>query len=407
MEEKKHEKLFNKDYLSLLIGGLVSSFGAILYSAAVSYYVYEKTGSTTLMGIISSISFFTIVILSPFTGAITDHLKRRNVIVVADLVRGVFFTIIGLLTLKDNVPNAIFIIAVILSGICSSFYSPAASSLLVDILDEKILVKGQSANSGAVQLIQMAGTAMSGALLVKFGVGETILINGIAYLIAGLMKTIVTNYPSHNEQQKVNVSMVLNDFVKGCKIVVEDKVVFLMMGTSILTNLFISGFNDIFLAYCLDVGFTLEQYGYLSSIMSLGGVIGIGLLTVFTIKENKQLSIGCISFVISMLIMGIGTYYPSMIFTSACYLICSLLNAFGNGLFNAILVLALPEQSRGVLLGLMTTISTLGCAISSLLYGFLGDTMSLKLLGLIGSVLSAVPFVLCMILLKKVKTQQS
>ena len=220
------------------------------------------------------------------------------------------------------------------------------------------------------------------------------------------MKTFIANYPSHNDEDTVSASTVLNDFVKGCKIVLKDKVIFLMLGTSILANLFISGFNDIFLAYCLEAGFTLEQYGYLSSIMSLGGVAGVGLLTIMTFKENKQLPIGCISFSISMVIMGIGTYYPSMIFTSVCYLLSAVLNSFGNGLFNGVMLLALPDQSRGVLLGLIAAVTTLGCAISSLIYGFLGNIMSIELLGLIGSILSAVPFILCMLTLEKTKAKQ-
>ena len=55
-------KIWNKNYFLLLQGMGVSQFGDILYSLAISYYVYDQTGSTLLMSLIASISMFYFII---------------------------------------------------------------------------------------------------------------------------------------------------------------------------------------------------------------------------------------------------------------------------------------------------------------------------------------------------------
>ena len=71
------KKLWNKDFVLLLQGSAVSTIGDLMYSVAIGYWVYEKTGSTSLMGIMSAISMFVTMFLSPFAGSIVDKCNRK------------------------------------------------------------------------------------------------------------------------------------------------------------------------------------------------------------------------------------------------------------------------------------------------------------------------------------------
>ena len=93
MNETKTLKLWNKNFILLWQGTLFSTFGDVLYSICIGYWVYEKTGSTALMGLLSSISMFVAMFLGPFCGAIIDRSHRKWMIVGTDLIRGL--TMIG------------------------------------------------------------------------------------------------------------------------------------------------------------------------------------------------------------------------------------------------------------------------------------------------------------------------
>ena len=93
------KKLWNRDYILLLQGSIVSMVGDLMYSVAIGYWVYEKTGSSGLMGIMSAISMFVTMFLSPFSGSIVDKLDRKRVMVGMDALQGLLMLAVGILAM--------------------------------------------------------------------------------------------------------------------------------------------------------------------------------------------------------------------------------------------------------------------------------------------------------------------
>ena len=85
--------------------------------------------------------------------------------------------------------------------------------------------------------------------------------------------------------------------------------------------------------------------------------------------------------------------YLSVDFLPMCVLVFAgaFLNCAGNSIFNASLMLALPEENRGAILGFIQAASTGGTALSAVIYGFLGDVFPLYIVFAIGSAISLVP----------------
>ena len=69
----------------------------------------------------------------------------------------------------------------------------------------------------------------------------------------------------------------------------------------------------------------------------------------------------------------------------------SFANALGNSIFNASLMLAMPEENRGALLGFISAASTGGCALSAVIFGVLGDVFPLYLVFTVGCLLTIPP----------------
>ena len=60
-------------------------------------------------------------------------------------------------------------------------------------------------------------------------------------------------------------------------------------------------------------------------------------------------------------------------------------------MFNAALMLALPQENRSAILGFIQSASCGGTALSAVIYGALGEVFPLYLIFAVGSVLSLVP----------------
>ena len=136
------KKLWNKDYILLLQGSAVSTIGDLMYSVAIGYWVYEQTGSESLLGIMSAISMFVTMFLSPFTGSIIDKCNRKWVLVGMDLLQSAIMITVGILAYLNKLTIPGVIIAALLASLGSVFYSPASSTLMLDIIPRDDMVRG-------------------------------------------------------------------------------------------------------------------------------------------------------------------------------------------------------------------------------------------------------------------------
>ena len=186
-----HKKLWNKDYILLLQGSIVSTIGDLMYSIAIGYWVYEKTGSSGLMGIMSSISMFVTMFLSPFSGSIIDKCNRKRVMVGIDALQGLLMITVGILAYTGTLDVPIVLLAALLAAFGSVFYSPATSTLMIDIIPHDDMVRGQSIFSGATSLINMVGSAFSGVMVAFFGVPLIILLNGLSNLYSAASELFI------------------------------------------------------------------------------------------------------------------------------------------------------------------------------------------------------------------------
>ena len=206
-----HKKLWNRDYILLLQGSAVSTVGDLMYSVAIGYWVYEKTGSSGLMGIMASISMFVTMFLSPFTGSIVDKCNRKWVLVGIDFMQGILMLTIGALAYLDSLSVPTVLIAAFLASLGGVFYSPAANTLMIDIIPHQDMVRGQSIFSGMRSLIDTVGSAFSGMMVAFFGVPLIIVINGISNLYAAVSELFVHVPRTLQQGTPVSVSGILRD----------------------------------------------------------------------------------------------------------------------------------------------------------------------------------------------------
>ena len=151
-----------------------------MYSVAIGYWVYQVTGSSALMGIMSSISMLVTMLLSPFCGSIVDKCNRKWLIVVIDTVQGLIMLTVGALAYMNALNIPIVLIAAFLAAFGSVFYSPSISTIMLDIIPRDDMIRGQSIHSGISSLIDLVGTAFSGAMVAFLGVPLIVVINGIS-----------------------------------------------------------------------------------------------------------------------------------------------------------------------------------------------------------------------------------
>ena len=384
-------KLWNKDFILLLQGNAVSTIGDLMYSVAIGYWVYEQTGSSGLMGIMSAISMFVTMFLSPFSGSIVDKCNRKWVLVGMDIMQGVIMLSIGLLAYLDklNIPGVL--IAAFLAALGSVFYSPAANTLMIDIIPHDDMVRGQSIFSGSNALINMVGTAFSGVMVAFFGVPLIVIINGLSNLYSAVSELFIHVPRTVQQGAQVSAKSILRDSKEAVRMIFSDKCLQLFVPCALLLNLLGAGPLTLVLPFCMEKGFTVDMYGYLMAIWTAASLICVLVLGVVKLNPKTRFWVLAVGFTSSVLFFGLT--YISKQFVPLCIMafLASFANCAGNTIFNASLMLALPEENRGAILGFIQSASVGGTALSAVIYGVLGDVLPLYLVFTVGNLLSLAP----------------
>lgn len=387
------KKLWNKDFILMLQGNAVSDIGDLLYSVAIGYWVYEQTGSSTLMGVMSSISMFVTMFLSPFTGSIVDKCSRKGMIVGMDVLRGLIMLALGVLLYMSKLTIPGVLLAAFLASLCSVFFNPAVNTLMIDIIPHDDMVRGQSIFSASNALINMVGKAFSGVLVAFLGVPLIVVLNGVSYLISALTEMFIRVPRTVQQGEKVTVKGVLHDFGRAIKAIFADKFLKTFVPVLLLLNLLCAGPMTLMLPFCLGKGFTMEQYGLLMSIEMAASLVCVIILGVVKTTPKVRYWLQAIGFTAS-LICSILAYLSTGFVTLSVFLFLSTgLNMVGNSILNAALMLALPDENRGAILGFIEAACVGGCALSAVIYGLLGDLFPLYLVFVAGTILTLVPMV--------------
>ena len=386
-----HKKLWNKDYILLLQASAISTLGDLMYSVAIGYWVYTQTGSSALMGIMSSISMFITMFLSPFCGSIVDKCNRKWIMAGLDAFQGLLMLGVGILAYMNALNIPIVLIAAVLAAFGSVFYHPAASTLLLDIVPREDLIRGQSIHSGANSLINLMGSAFSGAMVAAFGAPLIIVANGISNLYSAFSELLIRVPKTIQQGTPVTPKGILKDMGAALQTIFADNCLRLFVPCAMILNLLGAGPMTLMLPFCMEKNFTVDMYGYLIAVYTAASLICVLLLGIFKLKPKTRFWIMAIGFTCSVIFFTGAAFCTKFLPMCILAFLSGFANSAGNSVFNASLMLALPEENRSTILGFIQTGSVGGCALSAVIYGFLGEFFPLYLTFAIGNSISLIP----------------
>lgn len=378
---EKKIKLWNKDFFLLWQGQLVSYLGDVIYSFALSFWVLNVTGSTALMGILQAASMAPRLIIGPFAGVLVDKWDRKKIIVIADVIRGVLSTFIGIAALSGFLEVWMVFVVGVVTSVCSAFFNPAITSVKPDIVDKSKLVKANSVTSLAQAGASSLGSAVSGVIYVVVGAPYMFLFDGISYLFSAFTEMFISIPNIKRNNGEVTF---IEDFKSGLSFVWNFKALRNMFIISCGLNFFFNAAFVLMLPLFNEASYLgAEKYGFLMAMSSVGMIIGSGLLSVVNIKNNKRYLIIVGTFLpmamLFLLIPIVNNYYIIL----AVATISFALNIMGNTIFDSVLMTIIPEEKRGKVFALINTFSMgltpLGLAVG----GILGEILPIRIAMLI------------------------
>lgn len=179
----------------LVAARFISNLGNGLGPIAIPFGVLSlpNTNGTSL----SMVWFANMLPLVGFTligGVIGDKFPRAQMVGGADILLGILVLANGISLITGNGALWIFITVGFIGGFLNAIWYPSMGALTADLADEKILQESNSSIMLSGNIAMIIGTSIGGGLVALYGAGWAIVIDGISFILAGLVVYSLRKY---------------------------------------------------------------------------------------------------------------------------------------------------------------------------------------------------------------------
>ncbi|MCC0635764.1 MFS transporter [Clostridioides sp. ES-S-0001-02] len=379
---------FNKNFNLMVLGQIISLFGASILKFALSLYILDMTGKAGIFATILAVSSIPIIICSPIGGAIADKFNKRNLMVIFDFSSSLTVLVLALFLFNNK--GSILIVGIIMTilSIISTMYQPTVQSSTPILVDSKNLMNANGVVAGVASLTNIAGPVLGGVLYGILGVNAIVIISCISFFLSAIMEMFIQMPFVKQEQSDNIIKSIFNDIKDGvvhiCK---ENPTLLKILFIAMALNLFLTSMIIVGIPYIIKItmGANDTLYGTAQgaiSFSSLVAAISIGMFSKHIKISNLYIYL-CVCAL--MFIPMAFSVYPSILQTGLAapfliLVISSMLIFFMTTIISIFAITITQLETPNELLGKVMAILFAGTAaampLGQVIYGKLFDLLS-------------------------------
>jgi predicted outer membrane lipoprotein len=200
--------LRNRDFALLWAGMSVSMVGDGIYVLAIAWQVYELSNTPSALAAVGIAWTLPQVLLLLGTGALSDRLDRRLLMIAGDAIRFVSIGAVGLLSIAGNLHLAILVAIVIGYGVGQAVFGPAFSAIVPDIVPAHQLVEANSLSQFVrPAAMTLVGPLVGGILVSAVGPGWAFVADAGSFAFSALMIALIRTRPSPRPAEEDRVTL--------------------------------------------------------------------------------------------------------------------------------------------------------------------------------------------------------
>lgn len=371
MEDSKKDKLWNKNFLLLWQGQLVSCLGDAFYSIALGFWVLDRTGSSTIMGILMAAVSIPRIVIGPFAGVIVDRFDRKRLILLGDFIRGIGMLFVGYAAFNNFLEVWMVIIVGVICGVCSAFFNPAMSSVVPDLVSSDNLVRANSAQQMSTSTTNLIGSIGGGFIYSTIGAAAMFLFNGISYILSTISEVFIDVPKVERKNTEITFK---DDFKEGVKFTFGFRGLVILLCIAFGLNFFFAIFSILMKPWFnMDPNLGVAKFGIVTAFESVGIILASVILTNIKIKPLNRSKVMLSSLFLQSVFFFLGVFTNNFYAICICFFIACFFNTVSNTVSMSSMMLVIPQDMRGKVMSIIMTCSMAIQPIGTLVGGVLGD----------------------------------
>lgn len=176
------------DFLKLWTAETISVFGTQVTNLALPLVAAQILAVSSFeFGLLGTIEFLPFVLLSLPAGVWVDRLRRRPILVAADIGRAVLLATIPIAHALGTLSLLQLYLVGFLVGALTVFFDVAYQSYLPSVVERDQLVEGNSKLEISRSSAQVAGPGLAGILIGAVAAPVAILVDAVSFLVSGAL----------------------------------------------------------------------------------------------------------------------------------------------------------------------------------------------------------------------------
>lgn len=311
------QKVFrNKNYILLVLANIVNRFGDSVDSIVFTWLTYSLTGSAAFSALVYAANKLPTVFLQPVAGALLERRKKKNVMVVTDLLRALLVGYI-LLRLFTGLPTPVeMLIFTFLISTVEAFRQPAGNSILPMIVEKEQYAEAVSYQSGCSSAAELTGLG-AGALIIGF-MGNTgaMFIDVLTFILSAvLLAGMKTEEMQKQSGDRFSIGKLIRELSDGVNVVRTSHTMRYLILLAVILNALLVPYNSLQAAMAKEILHSGEKILSLVGVtLSLGMIAGSLLYPTIAKHISKRQILMAGSLLLGSLYLGtvaIGSGFSS------------------------------------------------------------------------------------------------
>lgn len=371
--------LWTKNYTLLIVATIFGSVGGIAGNFALSFLVFDETGSTLASALILAIQIVPGFVIPLVASPWMDRLPRKPFLVAGDAIDGVLYALGGVYLLYCPFTYAGYLAFSLVLTSLGTFDSLAYNSIYPKLIPEGMEQKGYTVSSTLYPVLRVIMMPISAVLLDAFGVAWILIFQGGMSVMAALIESrIEIREENRMEGKRFSLKLWWADLKDAVRYLKQERgirSIFAYMG---MTNGVAQGYGPLLVAFFrMTPGFTTAMYSLFSVAEFAGRSIGGMIHYNIEIPKKKRFDVAFWVYQVyeSMDMCLLWIPYPLMLVNRA---VCGFLGVNSGTLRYAAVQSYIPDQLRARLNAFQDVlIMACGCVLT-VVVGWMGEWLDYR-----------------------------
>lgn len=373
------QTLWTPGYTRLIVATVLGSAGGIAGSFALSYLVFDETGSTLAFALSFAMQMIPGFLLPLVAAPWMDRLPRKPFLVWGDAINGIAYALAGLYLLKYSFSYIGYLLFSLLLACLNTFDSLAYDCIYPQLIPQGLEEKGYAISSTLYPVLRVVLLPVAAVLLGLVGVGWILIAQGVLALLAAIIENgIQLQEAPRAAGEAYTLRLWWQDIQEAARYLKRERGLRGIYGYMATVNGVASGYSSILFAFFSTTpGFSLAMYAMFSGMEFLGRSLGGTFHYNVSIPKKKRFGFTLLVYLLyeTMDACLLWLPYPLMLANRG---LCGFLGTNSATLRQAAVQRYIPEHLRARLNAFEDMLILLSGTLLSLVIGALGEVLDLR-----------------------------